>query len=137
MPGELDSAVITLGEGDPGIGGEVKLLPQIGYRLRTSRVAVGRIVNLYLPELYSIVPGKVGKAVEFGLSWGSTRLLFILATRARDRQNLHEARFAVRAVEDLAPSSARRHPRTPTTEPATARTMFAQLQSSGGASSRG
>ena len=52
----------------------------------------------------SIVRGKVGKAVEFGLSWGITRLRggFILATMARDRQDLHDSRFAVRAVEDLA-----------------------------------
>jgi hypothetical protein len=81
-----------------------KLLPQIRHWLRTGRVASGKIINLYIPELYSIVRGKVGKAVEFGLSWGITRLGggFILATMARDRADLYDSSFAVRAVEDLA-----------------------------------
>lgn len=81
-----------------------KLLPQIRHWLRTGRVAAGKIINLHIPELYSIVRGKVGKAVEFGLSWGITRLRggFILATMARDRADLHDTSFAVRAVEDLA-----------------------------------
>jgi hypothetical protein len=81
-----------------------KLLPQIRHWLRTGRVATGKIINLYIPELYSIVRGKVGKAVEFGLSWGLTRLRggFILATVARGRGDLHDAGFAVTAVEDLA-----------------------------------
>jgi len=46
-----------------------KLLPQIRHWLSTGRVAAGKIINLHIPELYSIVRGKVGKAVEFGLSW--------------------------------------------------------------------
>lgn len=81
-----------------------KLLPQIRHWLRTGRVATGKIINLYIPELYSIVRGKVGKTVEFGLSWGLTRLRggFILVTMARERGDLHDSSFAVRAVEDLA-----------------------------------
>ena len=80
-----------------------KLLPQIRHWLRTGHVAAGKIINLYIPELYSIVRGKAGKAVEFGLSWGLTRLRggFVLATMARERGELHDASFAVRAVEDL------------------------------------
>src|SRR5262245_1866700 len=60
------------------------LLPQIRYWLRTGYVATGKIINLHVPELYSVVRGKVGKTVEFGLSWGITRLRggFILATLA-------------------------------------------------------
>jgi hypothetical protein len=81
-----------------------KLLPQIRYWLRTGYVAAGKIINLHVPELYSIVRGKVGKTVEFGLSWGITRLKggFVLATVAGDKTELHDSRFAVRAVEDLA-----------------------------------
>ena len=81
-----------------------KLLPQIRHWLRTGRVATGKIINLHIPELYSIVRGKVGKAVEFGLSWGITRLRggFVLATLANGRGDLHDSSFAVRAVEDLA-----------------------------------
>jgi hypothetical protein len=80
-----------------------KLLPQIQYWLRTGYVAAGKIINLHIPELYSIVRGKVGKTVEFGLSWGITRLKggFVLATMSRDKGDLHDSNFAVRAVEDL------------------------------------
>jgi hypothetical protein len=78
--------------------------PSHGRADRRGRVAAGKIINLHIPQLYSIVRGKVGKAVEFGLSWGITRLGggFILATMARDRTDLHDSSFAVRAVEDLA-----------------------------------
>jgi hypothetical protein len=43
----------------------------------------------------------VGKAVEFGLNWGITRLRggFLLATVARDRRELVDAKFAVQAVD--------------------------------------
>lgn len=80
-----------------------KLLPQIQHWLRTGHVASGKIINLHIPELYSIVRGKVGKAVEFGLSWGITRLRggFVLATMADDGEKLQDTTFAVRAVEDL------------------------------------
>jgi len=79
-----------------------QLVPQIRYWLKTGWVAKNKIVSLHIPELYSIVRGKVGKAVEFGLSWGITRLRggFLLATLAKDKLELHDSRFAVRAVED-------------------------------------
>src|SRR5947207_11103864 len=89
--------------GQPTRDGRQALLPQIRYWLRTGYVAAGKIINLHVPELYSIVRGKVGKAVEFGLSWGITRLKggFVLATMARDKGDLRDSTFAVRAVEDL------------------------------------
>lgn len=79
-----------------------KLVPQIRYWLRTGYVAANKIISLQIPELYAIVRGKVGKTVEFGLSWGITRLRggFLLATLAKDKAELHDARFAVRAVKD-------------------------------------
>jgi hypothetical protein len=79
-----------------------KLVPQIRYWLRTGYVAANKIISLQIPELYSIVRGKVGKAVEFGLSWGITRLRggFLMATLAADKRELHDQRFAVRAVRD-------------------------------------
>ena len=78
-----------------------KLLPQIRYWLKTGRVAVDKIVSLHIPELYSIVRGKVSKPVEFGLSWGITRLRggFLLATMAANRRELVDTKFAVRAVD--------------------------------------
>jgi hypothetical protein len=79
-----------------------KLLPQIRYWLKTGRVAAKKILNLQLPELYAIVRGKVGKAVEFGLNWGIRRLRggFLLATLAKDKQELHDSKFAVSAVKE-------------------------------------
>jgi Transposase domain (DUF772) len=81
-----------------------KLVPQIRHWLRTGFVASGKVINLHIPQLYSIVRGKVGKAVEFGLSWGITRLRggFVLATMAATKTELTDASFAVRAVKDLA-----------------------------------
>ena len=75
-----------------------KLLPQIRYWLRSGRVASGKIMSLHMPQLYSIVRGKVGKAVEFGLSWGIARLRggYLLATLAQDRRELLDSKFAVR-----------------------------------------
>lgn len=79
-----------------------KLTPQIRYWLKTGWVAKDKILSLHIPELYSIVRGKVGKTVEFGLSWGITRLRggFLVATLAKNKRELHDSRFAVRAVED-------------------------------------
>ena len=79
-----------------------KLVPQIRYWLRTGFVAADKIISLQIPELYSIVRGKVGKKVEFGLTWGITRLRggFLLARLAMNRRELVDAKFAVKAVED-------------------------------------
>src|SRR2546426_8604690 len=79
-----------------------RLLPQIRYWLRTGWVAKDKIINLHIPELYAIVRGKIGKTVEFGLQWGITRLRggYLLATLAKHRNELADARFAVRAVRD-------------------------------------
>jgi hypothetical protein len=78
------------------------LLPQIRYWLRTGFVARNKIVSLYIPEIYAIVRGKVGKPIEFGLNWGIERLRggFLLATLAKDKLELYDSRFAVRAVKD-------------------------------------
>jgi hypothetical protein len=78
-----------------------KLLPQIAYWHRTGFVAANKIVSLHMAELYSIVRGKVGKTVEFGLNWGIARLRggFLLATVARDRRELVDAKFAIQAVD--------------------------------------
>jgi hypothetical protein len=79
-----------------------KLVPQIRYWLKTGFVAANKIISLHIPELYAIVRGKVGKKVEFGLTWGITRLRggFLLATLAKDKRELHDSKFAVQAVRD-------------------------------------
>jgi len=83
-------------------GTMTKLLPQIRYWLRTNRVARNKIISLHIPELYSIVRGKIGKTVEFGLNWGITRLRggFLLATLAKNKDELHDSKFVVRAAKD-------------------------------------
>ena len=79
-----------------------KLAPQIRYWLRTGFVASGKVISLYMPELYSIVRGKVGKTVEFGLSWGIRRLRggYLLATVATAKNELHDLKFVISAVEE-------------------------------------
>jgi hypothetical protein len=79
-----------------------KLLPQIRYWLKTGFVAANKVVSLHIPELYSVVRGKVGKTVEFGLQWGIARLKggFLLATMGTNRRELQDTKFAVQAVED-------------------------------------
>ena len=78
------------------------LLPQIRYWIKTGWVASNKIISLHIPKLYSIVRGKAGKKVEFGLNWGMTRLRggFLLATLGKDKTELVDSKFAVRAVED-------------------------------------
>jgi hypothetical protein len=78
------------------------LLPQIRYWLRTGKVALGKIINLHIPELYSIVRGKAGKSVEFGLRWGVSRIKggFILLRLAESRLDLQDSRYCVEAVRD-------------------------------------
>ena len=51
-----------------------RLLPQIIFFLKTGFVAHKKIIHLQMSELYSIVRGKAGKKVEFGLKWGISRL---------------------------------------------------------------
>jgi hypothetical protein len=65
-------------------------------------VAANKIVSLQIPEVYAIVRGKIGKTVEFGLNWGITRLRggFLLATLAKDKRELVDSKFAIRAVKD-------------------------------------
>jgi hypothetical protein len=78
------------------------LLPQVRHWLRTGFVAKNKIISLYMPEIYALVRGKVGKPIEFGVNWGIARIGggFLLATRAQDKLELWDSRFALRAVED-------------------------------------
>lgn len=79
-----------------------QLLPQIRSWLRTGFVVPGKIVSIHMPQLYSIVRGKVGKAVEFGVNWGMTQIKggFVLARRATNRKELVDTKFALEAVND-------------------------------------
>lgn len=80
-----------------------KLLPQIGYWLKTGRVARNKIINLQVPEVHSIVRGKAGKPVEFGLKWGFARLRggYLLAKRGAHKTEVEDKRYVVDAVDDV------------------------------------
>lgn len=79
-----------------------KLIPQIRYWLKTGFVANDKVISMYIPDVYSIVRGKVGKKVEFGLNWGITRLRggYLIARCAKDKKELHDSKYAVIAVDD-------------------------------------
>ena len=79
-----------------------RLLPQIRYWLKTGYVAANKVISLQIPELYSVVRGKIGKPVEFGVSWGIARLKggFLMASMGRNRKELWDSRFAIQAVKD-------------------------------------
>jgi hypothetical protein len=49
-----------------------------------------------------VVRGKVGKAVEFGLNWGITRLRggYLLATLGKDKREVLDQKFVTRSVHD-------------------------------------
>jgi hypothetical protein len=79
-----------------------RLLPQIDYWHRTGWVAANKIISLTMDKVYSVVRGKIGKPLEFGLLWGVTRLKggFVLAHLSADRRELIDARYVVRSVEE-------------------------------------
>ena len=50
------------------------LLPQMWHFLKTGFVAKKKIIHLKMADIYSIVRGKAGKQVEFGIKWGINRI---------------------------------------------------------------
>ena len=78
-----------------------KLLPQIRSWLSTGRVSKGKIISMHCPELYSIVRGKIGKKVEFGLKWGILRVAGgYLWSRGPGTKNFNDKNHALEAVKD-------------------------------------
>lgn len=77
------------------------LLPQIQYWHNTGFVAANKIINLGMSTLYSVVRGKIGKPLEFGLNWGITRLSggFVLAHVGATKK-IVDARYVVTSVEE-------------------------------------
>lgn len=51
-----------------------RLLPQMKHFFDTGFVAGKKILHLHMDDVYSIVRGKAGKSVEFGIKWGINRL---------------------------------------------------------------
>lgn len=78
-----------------------RLLPQIKYFLDTGKVAKGKIIHLQMPDIYAIVRGKAGKAVEFGLKWGISRIGggFIHGFLLAGGRNGSDGRFCLEAIK--------------------------------------
>ena len=78
-----------------------KLLPQIKFFLETGFVASKKIIHLQMSELYSIVRGKTGKSVEFGLKWGISRIDgFVLGFLLDNKGNASDKKFCLQAIHE-------------------------------------
>jgi len=78
-----------------------QLMPQILPFLKTGFVAKGKIIHLQMSDLYSIVRGKAGKKVEFGLKWGINRLGggFLQGFLIGDGNHASDQKFCIEALE--------------------------------------
>lgn len=77
------------------------LFPQILYFLETGFVASKKIIHLQMAELYSIVRGKAGKSVEFGLKWGISRIDgFVLGFLIKNGINASDQRFCLQSIKE-------------------------------------
>ncbi len=78
-----------------------QLLPQILHFLDTGFVASKKIIHLQMSELYSIVRGKAGKSVEFGLKWGINRIDgFILGFLIDGGRHASDQKFCLSAIRE-------------------------------------
>lgn len=77
------------------------LLPQIRHFLETGFVANKKIIHLQMDKLYSIVRGKSGKKVEFGLKWGINRISggFLQGFLAAGEAHASDKKFCLEAVD--------------------------------------
>lgn len=77
------------------------LFPQILFFLETGFVASKKIIHLQMSELYSIVRGKAGKSVEFGLKWGINRIDgFVLGFLIKNGINASDQKFCLQAIKE-------------------------------------
>jgi hypothetical protein len=77
-----------------------ELLPQIKHFLDTGFVAQGKILHLKMEELYSIVRGKAGKSVEFGIKWGINRIGsgFVQGFLIGEGEHASDKKFCIEAI---------------------------------------
>lgn len=77
------------------------LFPQILFFLETGFVASKKIIHLQMSELYSIVRGKAGKSVEFGLKWGISRVDgFVLGFLIKNGINASDQKFCLQSIKE-------------------------------------
>jgi hypothetical protein len=80
-----------------------RLFPQILHFLKTGFVASGKIIHLQVPELYSIVRGKAGKSVEFGIKWGVNLVDGFAQGFVMDEvKNASDQKFCIQSIEEHA-----------------------------------
>jgi hypothetical protein len=77
------------------------LFPQMKHFLETGFVAPKKIIHLKMSELYSIVRGKAGKSVEFGLKWGVSRIGggFVQGFLINGGEHCSDKRFCIEAIQ--------------------------------------
>ena len=76
------------------------LFPQILHFIKTGFVAPKKIIHLQMSELYSIVRGKSGKSVEFGIKWGISRVDgFVQAFVMDDLANASDKKFCIDSIK--------------------------------------
>jgi len=77
------------------------LLPQMLHFLETGFVANKKIIHLQMDKLYSIVRGKAGKKVEFGLKWGINRIAggFVQGFLMGGVAHASDRKFCIEAVK--------------------------------------
>jgi IS5 family transposase len=78
-----------------------KLIPQMRHFIETGFVASKKIIHLMMTELYSIVRGKSGKPVEFGIKWGINRLKggFLQGFLIEGGKHVSDKRFCIEALK--------------------------------------
>jgi hypothetical protein len=77
------------------------LFPQILFFLETGYVASKKIIHLQMSELYSIIRGKAGKSVEFGLKWGINRVDgFVLGFLINNGINASDQKFCLQSIKE-------------------------------------
>jgi IS5 family transposase len=78
------------------------LFPQIKHFLETGFVAPKKIIHLKMSKLYSIVRGKAGKSVEFGLKWGINRIGggFVQGFLINNGEHSSDKKFCMEAIKE-------------------------------------
>lgn len=76
------------------------LFPQILHFIKTGFVAPKKIIHLQMSELYSIVRGKAGKSVEFGIKWGISRIDgFAMGFVMDNIANVSDKKFCIDSIQ--------------------------------------
>lgn len=79
-----------------------KLMPQIKYFIKHGRPTSNKIISLFHSEVRSVVRGKVGKDVEFGLKWLVNRVRggYVWIHIHSSLQQVSDFDYAVQAIDE-------------------------------------